>query len=131
MLRDIALQPPGIAVHRLGLPFLISHQIIDPSAQIPAINISAAITVASADRARIPPNNGRRPIFVRCGICEPTLLVIANIRTCGDFRAHWYGEISPSHRGFLSAIQASIDRPLAQSINVLNLLEKSLNCHKR
>ena len=45
-------------------PFSISHQIIDPSVQIPAIIISTAKTIASADKAKIPPINGRTLILL-------------------------------------------------------------------
>jgi hypothetical protein len=43
--------------------FLISHHIVEPRAQIPAITISATIIAASADRARIP--KSRRPTFFK------------------------------------------------------------------
>jgi hypothetical protein len=40
-----------------------------PTPTMPAVTISAAITAASANSARIPPSNGRTPIFLRCEIC--------------------------------------------------------------
>ena len=49
--------------HVFGVPSKTSQHIIDPSAQIPAITISAAMTAASANRARMPKR--RRPTFFK------------------------------------------------------------------